>query len=157
MFTFSFSSLSALESQIILINSEAYLVDLNDNYDVVRVHERIPEYFQDHSSHEKILATYISNIPNNDIGCETMIDYGFDITTIPQTDMFEKNISCLSTVEKNFDQYITVTFNMVYFTRSQTKSMALIQPLWKKISMNRYLEKYDSFYLTSKIFPDQVV
>ena len=61
------TSLFALESQIILINSEAYLVDLDDNFDVVNVHERIPEYFQDHSSHEEILASYKQAPSNKDL------------------------------------------------------------------------------------------
>tara|TARA_B100000497_G_C7476788_1_gene293129 strand:+ start:213 stop:629 length:417 start_codon:yes stop_codon:yes gene_type:complete len=65
---FGFSSLFALESQIILINSEAYLVDLDVNYDVINIHERIPDYFQDHSSHEEILATYKQSSKHQDIG-----------------------------------------------------------------------------------------
>jgi len=65
---FGFSSLFALESQIILINSEAYLVDLDVNYDVINIHERIPDYFQDHSSHEEILATYKQASKHQDIG-----------------------------------------------------------------------------------------
>ena len=67
---FGFLSACALESQIILINSEAYLVDLDENFDVVNIHDRIPEYFQDHSSHEEILATYSSPQKHRDIGCQ---------------------------------------------------------------------------------------
>jgi len=57
----SFHFAKAIESQIILVQSEAYLVTLDENYDVLEIIERIPDYFQNHSSHEEILAEQIRN------------------------------------------------------------------------------------------------
>ena len=45
------SLLKANESQIILINAEAYLVDLDDNFDVAKVYKKIPFYFSNPTSH----------------------------------------------------------------------------------------------------------
>lgn len=106
------TSLFSLESQIILINSEAYLVDLDDNYDVVNVHERIPDYFQDHSSHEEILASYKQAPSNKDLSnnCNHLKSDVF----LPETD---KNASiCETHFAQSIDNQIFTKFASVRFS-----------------------------------------
>jgi len=70
---FVFQIGKALESQIILIQSEAYLVTLDENYDVVTVLERVPDYFQDLSTHEEILAEQIQQNRSESYGCNDLL------------------------------------------------------------------------------------
>lgn len=61
--------LKASKSEIILINAEAFLVDIENDYDVVKVHKKIPNYFTDPATHEELLAYHKSTIGSyEDIG-----------------------------------------------------------------------------------------
>ena len=69
LFLLSFSLARAAESQIILVQSEAYLVTLDENYDVLEIIERVPDYFQNHSTHEEILADHVRHNRSEVYGC----------------------------------------------------------------------------------------
>ncbi len=61
--------LKAAKSEIILINAEAFLVDIENDYDVVKVYKKIPNYFTDPATHEELLAYHKSTISSyKDIG-----------------------------------------------------------------------------------------
>ena len=60
LFYFGFLlSSKASVSQIILIDAEAYLVEIENDYDVVKVHHRVYDYFSSPDTHEVLLASAI--------------------------------------------------------------------------------------------------
>ena len=58
----SATNLFSAKSEIILIDAKAYLVEIENDYDVVKVHHRVYNYFSSPNSHEQLLASAIDEL-----------------------------------------------------------------------------------------------
>lgn len=133
-------------SQIILINSEAHLVELDENYDVLVIHERIPEYFQDNSSHETILASYTSTI-NNDIGeVDTEVNEGDEYSVVFNLD---ESSSCSWSNEIDNNINITEKMQLVDYQRITCNMLGEIDMCYGRSSINSTFSgpSYTMFWL----------